>query len=65
MRYVRELTDRDLASMIGFDSAKRYDRFKARQAFERLAADGAIKLVRTGPAKQPRFRIFGPDPAKP
>jgi len=63
-RYVRGLTEADLASLIGFDPTKRYDRYRARKAFERLTEDSAIKLVRTGSPKQQRYRIFGPDPVQ-
>ena len=58
-RFVRALTDTDLARMIGHPartSRGRWQRHRAREVFERLAADGVIDLERAGKA----FRIFGP-----
>ena len=57
-RFVRPLTDADLARMIGFDGDNRKHRFWARKAFERLDADGVIDLQREGRS----WRIFGPGP---
>ena len=59
-QFVRRITDRDLALMIGHSPQKargRWQRQRAREAFERLAADGVIDLHREGTG----FHIFGPD----
>ena len=47
-RFVAPLSDADLARMIGFDSDNRDHRYKARQAFERLDADGVLDMQRKG-----------------
>ena len=49
-RFVRPLTDADLARMIGFDGDNRKHRLRARKAFEDLDADGVIDLQREGRA---------------
>ena len=58
-RFVRPLTDADLARMIGFDGTDKRRRLDARKALERLDADG-IDLQREGRC----WRIFGPDTGK-
>lgn len=55
-RYVKPLSEQDLARMIGFDATDRRRRHEARSAFERLDADGVIDLQRNGS----HFKIFGP-----
>ena len=56
-RYVeRDLTEHDLARMIGLDATERQRRHDARSAFERMDDDGMIDLQRSGS----RFAIFGP-----
>ena len=56
-RYVEsELTEHDLARMIGFDPTERRRRHDARFAFERMDNDGVIDLQRNGR----HFAIFGP-----
>ena len=47
-RFVRPLTDADLARMIGFDGTDKRRRLDARKALERLDADGVIDLQREG-----------------
>ena len=47
-RFVAPLTDADLARMVGFDGENRDHRYKARQAFERLDADGVLDMQRKG-----------------
>ena len=55
-RYVEtELTEHDLARMIGFDPTERQRRHDARFAFERMDDDGVIDLQRNGR----HFAIFG------
>ena len=56
-RYVRALSLADLTRMIGLDPTNRYRRRDAREAFERLHADGAIDLHHQGT----EFYLFGPD----
>ena len=57
VRYVGpDLTEYDLARMIGFDETERRRRHDARSAFERMDDDGVIDLQRSGS----RFAIFGP-----
>ena len=51
-----DLTEHDLARMIGFDETERRRRHDARFAFERMDDDGVIDLQRSGS----RFTIFGP-----
>lgn len=51
-----ELTERDLANMMGFDGNERRRRHEARPVFERMDSDGVIDLQRSGH----RFVIFGP-----
>ena len=51
-----DLTDHDLARMIGYDETDRRRRHEARFAFERMDDDGVIDLQRNGS----RFAIFGP-----
>ena len=55
-RFVRPLTDADLARMIGFDGDNRDHRRQARQAFERLDADGIVDMQRKGSG----VFLFGP-----
>ena len=58
-RFVRALTDTQLARMIGYPEAKargRWERHRAREVFERLDADGVIEFAPDGK----RFRLFGP-----
>ena len=55
-RMAPRLTDRDAARFIGLDPEQRYARRRARQAFERLAADGVIDLDRGADG---RFAVFG------
>ena len=55
-RFVAPLTEADLARMIGLDPDRKQYRHRAREAFERMAADGVIELVREGKG----FRLFGP-----
>ena len=56
-RYVEtDLTEHDLARMIGFDPIERQRRHDARFAFERMDDDGVIDLQRNGRY----FAIFGP-----
>lgn len=50
-----ELTERDLATMMGFDPDDRRRRHEARHDFERMDDDGVIDLQRSGY----RFVIFG------
>ena len=57
---VRPLSNSDLARLIGFDGGKRDHRYKARNAFAHLDADGVIDLRRDGKG----VRIFGPDRAR-
>ena len=56
-RFVRPLTDADLARMIGYDPEDKRRRHDARGAFERLHADGVIELVREAGGL---VRVFGP-----
>ena len=56
-RYVPALTDADLTRLIGLDPTNRHRRRRAREAFERLDADGHIELVQVGGG---RVKIFGP-----
>ena len=58
-RYVPFLTDADLARMIGFDPDNRRRRHDAREAFERLSADGVLDLRRARRGSQ----FFGRRPA--
>ena len=58
-RYVPFLTDADLARMIGFDPDDRRRRHDAREAFERLSADGVLDLRRA----RRGFQFFGRRPA--
>ena len=56
-RYAKpELTERDLANMMGLDGNDSRRRHEARHHFERMDSDGAIDLQRSGH----RFVIFGP-----
>lgn len=58
-RFVRALTDTQLARMIGHSDKAARDRRKrhrAREVFERLNGDGVIEFAPVGK----RFRIFGP-----
>ena len=55
-RYVAPLIDSDLAGMIGFDTSDRRYRHLAREAFERLCADGVIDLRR----EDRGLYLFGP-----
>ena len=59
-RYVKELNDKDLTRMIGFDAENRSLRQNARGAFERLHADRVIDLRREGRG----VRIFQPLPTR-
>ena len=61
VRFSRLLTEADLTSMIGYDPTKRYHRFRARQAFDRLDTDNVLDLHREGK----RFRILGPRAVSP
>ena len=56
-RFVPTLTDSDFARMVGYDprNLTRYARLQGRKAFNVLAEDGHIELVRDGKG----FRIFG------
>jgi len=54
-RYVKAMSEHDLAALIGFDPTVRMYRLRAREAFERLKADGVIDLQRDGKG----WRIFG------
>ena len=56
-RFSPELTDADLARMIGFAPTDKRRRFDARRAFERLAANGVIDLRREAGGR--KVRIFG------
>ena len=56
-RFVRLLTDRDLAAMIGLDPGDRKARMRAKGAFRALADEGAVDLREEG---QRGFRIFAP-----
>lgn len=56
-RFVRPLTDAELARLIGFDAGDKRRRHDARKAFERLDADGVLDLRRDGSG----VRLFGPD----
>ncbi len=55
-RYVRGLTKGELTEMIGLDLNRRNNPGRAIDAFERLADDGVIELVR----EHNLWRIFGP-----
>ena len=60
-RYVRGLTKGELTEMIGLDTHIRVNPKRAISAFERLADDGIIDLVREGSL----WRIFGPTKSYP
>lgn len=59
-RYVRRLSELDLAQMCGFDIPRRDQRARAREAFKKLHDDGVIELHR----EDGGFRIFGPQPGR-
>ena len=59
-RFVPTLDGADLAGMMGFDPTNRVMRFRARQAFQRLARDGVVELRETGPRHARRYQLFGP-----
>ena len=66
LRFLPWLTDADCARMIGYPdrgpgrtTSDRMARKRAREAFEKLAADGVIDFDE----HRGRFRIFGPTPA--
>ena len=59
-RYVPTLDGADLAGMMGFDATNRVMRYRARQAFQRLASDGLLDLRETGPRHARRYQLFGP-----
>ena len=56
-RFSPELTDADLARMIGFDPTDKRRRLDARRAFERLATEKVIDLWRDAGSR--KMRIFG------
>ena len=55
-RFAPKLTNADLARMIGFDATNKLHRARAREAFERLAADEVIDLQRETPTE---WRVLG------
>lgn len=56
-RYSPRLSDRDLATMIGYDADSRQRRRDARRALDRLHADSVIDLRTDG---RGTYQIFGP-----
>ena len=56
-RYVRGLTESDLAQMCGWEKPNRNQRRDGRNTFERLHDDGVVELFKEGDL----FRVFGPD----
>ena len=58
-KFVRGLSKRQLAELIGLDPENRGNRADALEAFEQLEADGILELHREGRGHRERFFLFG------